>query len=116
MNAAGSYVPPMVIFPRKNMNNQLARGAPPGTIVATHPSGWIQKHLFAQWFEHFINTVKPSANKSVLLILDGHYSHTHNIDIIDFARNNHITIVSLPLYSTHRMEPLDRTFMGVVGK
>jgi len=48
----------------------------------------------------------------VLLLLDGHCSHTQNIDLIDFAKTNHVTIVSLPPHSSHKLQPLDKTFMG----
>lgn len=112
MSAGGQYVPPMLIFPRKNRNDQLMRGAPPGSIYAVHPSGWIQHNLFTQWFQHFIQFVKPSENDPVLLILDGHYSHTRNMDVIELARENHVSIISLPPHSTHKLQPLDKTFMG----
>lgn len=112
MNAAGTFVPPLVIFPRKNMNSQLEKGAPAGTIFAVHPSGWIQTNLFTNWFQHFVETVKPTEDRPVLLILDGHYSHTQNIDVTDLARENYITIVSLPPHSTHKMQLLDKTFVS----
>ena len=48
MSAGGDFVPPLVILPRKNMNEQLLRGAPPGTIVSCHPTGWIQTNIFLQ--------------------------------------------------------------------
>lgn len=112
MSASGNYVPPMVIFPRKYMSPQLTKGAPPGTIFDVHPSGWIQMDLFTKWFKHFVETTKPTSEKPVLLILDGHYSHTRNIDVVDVARDNHVTIISLPPHSTHKMQPLDKTFMS----
>ena len=112
MNACGSFVPPLVIFPRKNMSEQLKKGAPPGTIFAAHPSGWIQINSFTQWFRHFIEFANPTKEKPVLLLLDGHCSHTQNIDLIDFAKTNHVTIVSLPPHSSHKLQPLDKTFMG----
>lgn len=112
MNAVGTFVPPLVIFPRKNMSESLKKGAPPGTIFAAHPSGWIQSNLFTLWFQHFIDCVKPTEDKPVLLVLDGHFSHTQNIDLIDLARASHISILSLPPHSSHKMQPLDRTFMG----
>lgn len=112
MNASGSFVPPLVIFPRKNMSEQLKKGAPPGTIFAAHPSGWIQIVSFTQWFRHFIEFVYPTKEKPVLLLLDGHFSHTQNIDLIDLAKTNHVTIVSLPPHSSHKLQPLDKTFMG----
>lgn len=114
MSAAGQFIPPMMIFPRKNMNQQLMKGAPPGAIMAVHPSGWIQSNIFARWFQHFIDTVKPTEESPVLLILDGHYSHTRNIEIIDMARANHVTIIVLPPHCTHKLQPLDKTFMGVL--
>lgn len=85
MNAAGGYVPPMVIFPRKNMKAELLNGAPPGTIAACHVSGWNQSHIFNNWLQHFISHAKPSEADPVLLILDGHYSHTRNLDTINLA-------------------------------
>lgn len=112
MSAAGQYVPPMMIFPRKNRNDQLMRGAPPGSIYAVHPSGWVQQNLFTDWMKHFIDFIKPTAESPVLLVLDGHYSHTRNIDVINLARQNYISIISLPPHATHKLQPLDKTFMG----
>lgn len=51
-------------------------------------------------------------DKPVLLLLDGHCSHTQNIDLIDLAHENHITIVSLLPHSSYKLHPLDKTFMG----
>lgn len=112
ISAGGQFIPPMLIFPRKNRNDQLMRGAPPGSIYAVHPNGWIQQNLFTQWFQHFIGFVKPSKEDRVLLVLDGHYSHTRNIDVIRLARENYISIISLPPHSTHKLQPLDKSFMG----
>nr|CAH7747809.1 unnamed protein product [Callosobruchus chinensis] len=72
----------------------------------------IQTNLFTEWFEHFLEHVKPSEGSPVLLILDGHYSHTKNIDVIKLARQHHVTILSLPPHCTHKVQPLDRAFMG----
>nr|CAI5849892.1 unnamed protein product [Callosobruchus analis] len=101
MSPTAIFVPPIFIFPRKNMTNTLMRGAPPGSIGRAHPSGWIQTSLFTKWFEHFLEHVKPSEGSPVLLILDGHYSHTKNIDVIELARQHHVTILSLPPHCTH---------------
>jgi hypothetical protein len=38
MNAADAFVPPMLIFSRKNMKPELMEGAPPGAILYCHPS------------------------------------------------------------------------------
>lgn len=112
MNAAGGFVPPLFVFPRKNMKQELLDGAPPGSIASCHPSGWIQQHIFTQWFRHFIAHVKPTEEDPVLLILDGHYSHTRNLDLIETARTHHVTIVCIPPHTSHKLQPLDLTFMS----
>ncbi|CAH1974977.1 unnamed protein product [Acanthoscelides obtectus] len=63
-------------------------------------------------FKHFIKHTNPTPESKVLLILDGHFSHTRNIDVIDLARENNVDIVSLPPRTTHKLQPLDKTFMG----
>ncbi|KAJ8932381.1 hypothetical protein NQ318_004535 [Aromia moschata] len=42
MSPAGHFIPPMIIFPRKNMKLELMNGTPPGSIYECHTSGWIQ--------------------------------------------------------------------------
>lgn len=79
ISAGGTFVPPMMTFPRKRDYPVLMKGAPSGAIHACHPTGWIQLEIFTQWFEHFLQHVKPTAASPVLLILDGHASHTRNI-------------------------------------
>ncbi|KAJ8895285.1 hypothetical protein PR048_000610 [Dryococelus australis] len=39
-------------------------------------------------------------------------NHTQNIDLIDLAKTTHVTIVSLPPHSSHKLQPLDKSFMG----
>lgn len=111
VSAGGTYVPPLIIFPRERMKNELTDGAPPGAIFACHKSGWIQLEMFTTWFKHFINYTKPSAEDPVILVLDGHYSHTRNLDVILHARESHVTIVCLPPHCSHRLQPLDVAFM-----
>lgn len=112
MNASGVYVPPLFIFPRKNMKAELMIGAPSGAVAECHISGWVQTDIFTRWFKHFIKFTKPNASDPVLLVLDGHYSHTRNIELIDLAKKNHVTIICLPPHSTNKMQPLDVAFMS----
>ncbi len=109
---AGYFVPPMLIFPRKNHSALLEKGAPPGALIRVHPSGWVQTYLFTEWFQHFIACTNPTADSPVLLILDGHYTHMRNIEVIDRARANHVIVLSLPPHTTHKLQPLDRAYMG----
>ncbi|KAG8225510.1 hypothetical protein J437_LFUL005936 [Ladona fulva] len=72
VSASGQYVPPMIIFKRQRMANELRDGAPPGSIVHVSETGYINSELFVKWLEHFIATIHPSKESPVLLLLDGH--------------------------------------------
>ncbi|KAK9752278.1 DDE superfamily endonuclease [Popillia japonica] len=117
------------------MQDGLMDGTPSGSIAACHPSGWIQTDIFTMWFNQFLKHVKPSQDDPVLLLLDGHNSHTRNMDVIDKeddpvlllldghnshtrnmdvidkAREHHVSIICLPPHSSHKMQPLDVSFM-----
>lgn len=111
-SAAGHYVPPLLIFPRVRMKSELLDGAPPGTVAICHPSGWMQQHIFTEWMRHFISHVKPSNEDPVLLVLDGHATHTKNLEAIELARAHGVIMLCLPPHCTHRLQPLDVGFMG----
>ena len=68
--------------------------------------------MFLTWLRHFATHVKPSHDRPVLLITDGHSSHTRSLAATDFAREkfNGIVMLSLPPHSTHKLQPLDVAF------
>ena len=45
-----------------------------------------------------------------MLIMDGHGSHTKNLDVIKKARENNVILISLPSHCTHKLQPLDIAF------
>lgn len=112
MNAAGEYIPPMLIYKRVRMLEMLKRGAPPNTLFGCSKNGWITSELFVQWLQHFIKCTKleKSDQKQMLLLLDGHSTHTKNLEAIELARDYGIVMLSFPAHTTHRLQPLDRSF------
>jgi len=106
------FIPPLLVFPRKNMKQELMNGTPPGSTHACHSSGWIESEIFFQWFIHFIKHTKPTKEDPVILEMDEHYSHTRNLEVITLARENHVDIICLPPHSNYKMQPLDKAFMG----
>lgn len=86
MSAGGTFVPPLIIYPRKRSHPLLKKGAPPEVIHECHPAGWIQTNILTKWFKHFVENLKPTVESPVLLNLDGHTSHTSNIEITDYAQ------------------------------
>lgn len=112
MNTAGEFIPPMLIFKRVRMNDCLKKGAPLGTVFGCSKNGWITSELFVQWLEQFIKYTKleKSNSKQVLLLLDGHTTHTKNIEAINLACEYGIITLSFPAHTTHRLQPLDKSF------
>ena len=111
MSAGDQFVPPFPIFPRVQTKQELKDGAPPRSEFACHPSGWIQLSIFTEWLRHFVAHTKPSKNDPVLLVMDGHMTQTKNLDVINLARDSHVTILYFPPHCSHQMQPLDVSFM-----
>lgn len=105
-NAAGSFVPPFLIFGRKRMVSRLLDGAPPGSAFSCTDNGWINGPTFLEWLRHFVEMTRPTQDKKNLLVMDNHESHKY-LDALEFASKNHVIFISLAPHTTHRMQPLD---------
>lgn len=110
MSATGLFVPPFFVFPRQRCNERLMIGAPPESIGLAQPNGWMNAELFVKWLHHFVKFAKPTVDKPVLLILDGHCSHKE-LPVIKYGNDSNVHILSTPPHTTHKLQPLDRTFM-----
>ena len=53
-NATGYFVPPMMIFKRKNKKASLTDHASPGTIQGCSGNGWVNTELFLEFIQHFV--------------------------------------------------------------
>jgi len=115
-SATGMFVPPMLIYKRKRMKAELTNGAPPGTVFSVQEKGWMSNEGFIEWLKHFIYTVRPSKAAKVVLILDGHVTHAKNLAAIELARESGVRMISLPPHTTHRLQPLDVSFFGPMGR
>ena len=69
------------------------------------PRGGYRAEIFTQWFLHFIKHTKPTKEDPVILVLDRHYSHTRNLEVIILARENQVDIICLPPHSSDKMQP-----------
>lgn len=111
MSAAGHFVPPLFIFPRARLKPSLMDHVPAGAVGAANKTGWITESIFTQWFSHFLNVVQPQSRaEPVLLLMDGHTTHTGNLDVIDQAAANNVKLLVFPSHCTHRLQPLDLSF------
>ncbi|XP_053380044.1 jerky protein homolog-like [Mercenaria mercenaria] len=113
-NAIGNSVPPFLIFKGKRFNEELLKGASPGTRAAMSDSGWSNASIFRQYLEdHFLPHIGGggSAEEPVLLLFDGHASHISS-DLIDWAKERHVVLFVLPAHTSHVLQPLDVAIFG----
>ena len=98
ISAAGPYVPPLLIFKPKHNVNNLKDGAPPGTMFTCQVSRkWLDEFRDILWMAStFYQNCVPIPNKDskVLLLLDGHASHTKNLEDINIAREAGVIMLS----------------------
>lgn len=69
--------------------------------------------MFLKWFDKFVIFSRASKTHKVLLLLDGHATHTKSLELIDKARDFNVILLCFPnLTSLHaKLQPLDVEFM-----
>lgn len=69
---------------------------------------YVNTDIFFYWLQtHFI---PKKVSGKVVLILDGHTSHTTNLEMLQYADQHYVTLLCLPPHNTHYLQPLDRAF------
>lgn len=115
VSALGNTIPPMFVFPRVNYKDHFIRGGPPGCVGTSNKSGWMQGDQFLEFMQHFVNHVRPTQEKKVLILLDNHESHLY-LPVIDYCRGNGVVLLSFPPHCSHKLQPLDRSVFGPFKK
>ncbi|KYN09256.1 hypothetical protein ALC57_18636 [Trachymyrmex cornetzi] len=113
--AAGMFVPPMFLFPRKKYRDYFVRHGPPDCISMGNASGWMTDVEFYGFMNHFIKHVKPSKDSPVLLLVDNHSSHL-SIKTLDLAKENGVVMLSFPPHCSYKLQPLDVAVYGPFKK
>lgn len=111
VSACGNSVPPLLIFPRKYFKDHFVADGPPGCIGSANPSGWVTSKEFLVFIKHFVKHTKCSKEQPALIVLDNHASHL-SVDMINYCRENGITLLSFPPHTSHKLQPLDRSVYG----
>ena len=92
------------------MSEELKKDAPEGSIFYAEDSGWITAGGFLLWLKMFVSRVNPSEEKPALTVLDGHSSHK-DLEVVIFAKEHNVHMISLPPHTTLKMQSLDRAVM-----
>ncbi|KAJ8046390.1 Jerky protein-like-like [Holothuria leucospilota] len=108
MNASGSYVEPMLVFPNTRFRYDPLEGAPDDWCVGRSPNGWMNASVFYEWvanhFHPFLQ--KENIKLPVVLLLDGHSSHL-SLEVTSFCAENGIILFCLPAHCSHVLQPCD---------
>ena len=109
VNAAGQSVPPMIIHKGQRVQDTWRLKAPGSMTLAATEKGYITKSRFHEYGLAFIRYLKANglADKTNLLILDGHKSHLYNLPFYEAMRANNVEILTIPPHTSHIIQPLD---------
>ncbi|XP_018358953.1 PREDICTED: uncharacterized protein LOC108758464 [Trachymyrmex cornetzi] len=106
MNAAGHFIPPFVLFKGVRKRDDFMIDIPPRTEIFMTEKGWVTEEAFKAWLSHF-NRFRTKGK--VILILDGHLSHT-NLTVVDLCEESDIELILIPPHTSHAIQPLDVSF------
>ncbi|KAK4306646.1 hypothetical protein Pmani_021539 [Petrolisthes manimaculis] len=107
VSASGHAMPPFIIFKQSFPGGNYSRDGPDGCLYGKQDSGFMDSELFLQWFEQlFIVHSRPSPDRPVLILLDGHISHC-SPHLIESAIRHNVTLFALAPHTTHICQPLD---------
>ncbi|KAF2891438.1 hypothetical protein ILUMI_14735, partial [Ignelater luminosus] len=107
VSAAGSALPPAMVFPRKNFKTHMLTGAPSGTLSLAQPTGWMTGELFANVIRHFIKMTSFTKENLTLVIMDNDESHLAP-EVLNIAKENGVI---LP-HTSHKLQALEVSVFG----
>ena len=98
-NAAGQFMPPMVVYKANHVYAEWCKDGPDGALYACTASGWFDSPTFYTWFFNiFLEEVKEKPDN-----LAAHFSY----EVIQACEENDIALITLPSNATHLCQPLD---------
>ena len=106
-NAAGEFVPPMVVYKAENCYEGWTRGGPHNAMYHATKSGWFDTVAFEMWvINQFIPYISRHNGEPVVLIGDNLGAHFSGA-VIEECLTNNVIFICLPPNSTHLCQPLD---------
>lgn len=107
-NAEGNFLPPACVMKGKLKKNEYTDNMPPGSkLYMSQKSAYVNSVIFLEWLTGHFLPRKPEGK--VLLILDGHASHSSSVEMLEICNDNDVILLCLPSHTTHYLQPLDRT-------
>ena len=106
-SATGQVIPPYIVLPGSRVNKEDRVGATPGTSVTCTKNGWSNRDVFEKYMkEHFALHIPNFGQEWILVVYDGHTTHT-GIGLINWAKEHKVILFLLPPHSSWKTQPLD---------
>lgn len=115
VSASGKSIPPFFVFPRVHFHEHFIRDGPIDSAGDANPSGWMTEKTFVNFAKHFVSFVRCSQEHPCILLLDNHDSHL-SAEVLDYFKDNGVTLLSFPPHCSHKLQPLDRSVYGPLKK
>jgi hypothetical protein len=106
-------LPPCLIFKGQNLNSGwIPNETPAGWKFITSKKGWTSDLIRFEWLKaHFQPFISKLTNLRHLLVINGHSSHV-TARFIAYYITSKIDLSLLPLYSSHKIQPLNLSVFG----
>uniref|UniRef100_A0A2C9KFK5 HTH CENPB-type domain-containing protein n=1 Tax=Biomphalaria glabrata TaxID=6526 RepID=A0A2C9KFK5_BIOGL len=113
-SAAGEYMPPLLIYPYKRVPKHNLLDAFPEALIQLSDKGWMTAAVFFTWLRDVFIPSTNHLTKPILLLVDGHASHTSLLETSTICHDNNIILYCLLPHASHIIQPLDQAFFSSV--
>lgn len=108
-NAAGTLLPPYVVYKAEHMWTTWTENGSDGARYNRSKSGWFDAVCFKDWFEStFLQSIRNLEGPKV--IIGDNLSSNLSLHVIRLCETNNVRFVCLPPNSTQLTQPLDVAF------
>ena len=106
-NAAGDFIPPVVVYKVENCYENWTTGGFNNCVYDCTLNGWFDSCTFETWFlKQFLPSICHHNGKDVILISDNLGSH-FSTKVINACLEHGIIFICLPPNATHLCQPLN---------
>lgn len=107
---------PLVMgFPHENFNHFILHKVSPETLGLAQSTGLMNIQSFAEVMKHFAKVTGSSKKIQNLFYLDDHENNFFS-EALEIAKDNGLTILTIPLNTSHKLQPLDLSQSKVFSK
>lgn len=108
INADGSYLDPMIIWPASTHRVDWTTYHTPGWHYACSESGYTDSKISLEWLQRVFDpqTKVRAGEQPRMLICDGFGTH-ETVEMLEFCFRHNIILCRMPSHTSHKLQPCD---------